>query len=203
MASRTQGTSWYVGHRKSWSILRTHHVAVLTPSHPSLPKYPVACYDTDPDSQSEWTLINKFCGSFWAATLPSTPFNVVVSHPAEEECAYTCVAISAGEHFTHCARSSTFTLSPPCQAWHGNYAPFKYDLERFCAVGSVSYDHLDPSVYTVLTVPSEVSGEAIAGAPAPPEVSNFAWTVCSSSLRQRALSLTCVQTLSFFLRGGW
>ena len=36
-------------------------------------------------------------------------------------------------------------------AWHGNYVPFKYKLERFCAVNSVSYDHLDPSIYTVLT----------------------------------------------------
>ena len=36
-------------------------------------------------------------------------------------------------------------------AWHGNYLPFKYDLNRFCAVNSVTYDHLDPSIYTVLT----------------------------------------------------
>eukprot|EP00550_Attheya_septentrionalis_P011516 CAMPEP_0198303206 /NCGR_PEP_ID=MMETSP1449-20131203/56767_1 /TAXON_ID=420275 /ORGANISM="Attheya septentrionalis, Strain CCMP2084" /LENGTH=538 /DNA_ID=CAMNT_0044005693 /DNA_START=55 /DNA_END=1671 /DNA_ORIENTATION=+ len=43
-------------------------------------------------------------------------------------------------------------------AWHGNYVPFKYDLNKFCAIGSVTYDHLDPSMYTVLTVPSH--GEA-------------------------------------------
>jgi homogentisate 1,2-dioxygenase len=36
-------------------------------------------------------------------------------------------------------------------AWHGNYLPFKYNLHDFCAVNSVSYDHLDPSIYTVLT----------------------------------------------------
>jgi homogentisate 1,2-dioxygenase len=36
-------------------------------------------------------------------------------------------------------------------AWHGNYLPFKYDLRRFCAVNSVTYDHPDPSIYTVLT----------------------------------------------------
>jgi len=36
-------------------------------------------------------------------------------------------------------------------AWHGNYLPYKYDLKKFCAVGSISYDHLDPSIYTVLT----------------------------------------------------
>ena len=36
-------------------------------------------------------------------------------------------------------------------AWHGNYLPYKYDLRKFCAVNSVTYDHPDPSIYTVLT----------------------------------------------------
>lgn len=36
-------------------------------------------------------------------------------------------------------------------AWHGTYAPFKYNLNRFCAINSVTYDHVDPSIYTVLT----------------------------------------------------
>jgi homogentisate 1,2-dioxygenase len=36
-------------------------------------------------------------------------------------------------------------------AWHGNYLPCKYDLRRFCAINSVTYDHLDPSINTVLT----------------------------------------------------
>jgi len=36
-------------------------------------------------------------------------------------------------------------------AWHGNYLPYKYDLRRFCAINSVTYDHPDPSIYTVLT----------------------------------------------------
>ena len=47
-------------------------------------------------------------------------------------------------------------------AWHGNYLPFKYDLTKFCAVNSVTYDHLDPSIYTVLTCPSEHPGTALA-----------------------------------------
>jgi homogentisate 1,2-dioxygenase len=47
-------------------------------------------------------------------------------------------------------------------AWHGNYLPYKYDLKRFCAVGSVSYDHLDPSIYTVLTCPTDQAGTALA-----------------------------------------
>jgi homogentisate 1,2-dioxygenase len=40
-------------------------------------------------------------------------------------------------------------------AWHGNYAPYKYDLRRFNVIGSISYDHPDPSIFLVLQAPSE------------------------------------------------
>jgi homogentisate 1,2-dioxygenase len=45
-------------------------------------------------------------------------------------------------------------------AWHGNFAPYKYDLKRFMTIGTVSFDHPDPSIYTVLTAPSEITGIA-------------------------------------------
>ncbi|MEO7277082.1 MAG: homogentisate 1,2-dioxygenase [Sphingomicrobium sp.] len=45
-------------------------------------------------------------------------------------------------------------------AWHGNYAPYRYDLSRFNTMGSVSFDHPDPSIFTVLTSPSDVPGRA-------------------------------------------
>ncbi|MEJ7849116.1 MAG: homogentisate 1,2-dioxygenase [Pyrinomonadaceae bacterium] len=45
-------------------------------------------------------------------------------------------------------------------AWHGNYAPYKYDLRRFNTIGSISFDHPDPSIFTVLTSPSEQAGVA-------------------------------------------
>ena len=45
-------------------------------------------------------------------------------------------------------------------AWHGNYAPYKYDLNRFNCINTVSFDHPDPSIYTVLTAPSEIPGMA-------------------------------------------
>ncbi len=45
-------------------------------------------------------------------------------------------------------------------AWHGNYAPYKYDLTRFHAVNSVTFDHADPSIFTVLTSPSGTPGTA-------------------------------------------
>ncbi|MFS0757160.1 homogentisate 1,2-dioxygenase [Noviherbaspirillum sp. 1P10PC] len=43
-------------------------------------------------------------------------------------------------------------------AWHGNYAPYKYDLRRFNTIGSISYDHPDPSIFLVLQSPSAVPG---------------------------------------------
>lgn len=45
-------------------------------------------------------------------------------------------------------------------AWHGNNVPYKYDLFRFNTIGTISYDHPDPSIYTVLTAPSAVRGLA-------------------------------------------
>ncbi len=43
-------------------------------------------------------------------------------------------------------------------AWHGNYAPYKYDMGLFNCINSVSFDHPDPSIYTVLTSPSQLPG---------------------------------------------
>jgi homogentisate 1,2-dioxygenase len=45
-------------------------------------------------------------------------------------------------------------------AWHGNYAPYKYDLAKFMVIGTISYDHPDPSIFTVLTSPSDTHGTA-------------------------------------------
>ncbi|WJF90857.1 homogentisate 1,2-dioxygenase [Paraburkholderia bonniea] len=43
-------------------------------------------------------------------------------------------------------------------AWHGNYAPYKYDLRRFNTLGSISFDHPDPSIFLVLQAPSDTPG---------------------------------------------
>lgn len=45
-------------------------------------------------------------------------------------------------------------------AWHGNYAPYKYDLSTFSPVGAIAFDHPDPSIFTVLTSPTEQDGTA-------------------------------------------
>ena len=44
--------------------------------------------------------------------------------------------------------------------WHGNYAPYKYDTANFMVIGTISFDHPDPSIFTVLTSPSELPGLA-------------------------------------------
>ena len=57
--------------------------------------------------------------------------------------------------------STTLDHSPlDVVAWHGNYVPYKYDLARFSPVNTVAFDHPDPSIFTVLTSPSERPGTA-------------------------------------------
>ena len=45
-------------------------------------------------------------------------------------------------------------------AWHGNYAPYKYDTANYMVIGSISHDHPDPSIFTVLTSPTDTPGLA-------------------------------------------
>ena len=45
-------------------------------------------------------------------------------------------------------------------AWHGNLVPYKYDTKHFVVIGSISHDHPDPSIFTVLTSPSDTPGTA-------------------------------------------
>jgi homogentisate 1,2-dioxygenase len=57
--------------------------------------------------------------------------------------------------------ASEFEHSPlDVVAWRGDYAPYKYDLARFMVINTVSFDHPDPSIFTVLTSPSGQSGVA-------------------------------------------
>jgi homogentisate 1,2-dioxygenase len=57
--------------------------------------------------------------------------------------------------------ATTFDHSPlDVVGWHGNYAPYRYDTARFNTIGTVSYDHPDPSIFTVLTSPSDTVGTA-------------------------------------------
>lgn len=57
--------------------------------------------------------------------------------------------------------TATYDHSPlDVVAWHGNHLPYVYDLRRFNVIGTISYDHPDPSIFTVLTSPSDTPGLA-------------------------------------------
>ncbi|MEV7174485.1 homogentisate 1,2-dioxygenase [Streptomyces sp. NPDC093224] len=57
--------------------------------------------------------------------------------------------------------SATYGHSPlDVVAWYGNHVPYVYDLHRFNVLGTISYDHPDPSIFTVLTSPSDTPGLA-------------------------------------------
>jgi homogentisate 1,2-dioxygenase len=66
------------------------------------------------------------------------------------------IAKSGGGLWSYRTPGSPFNVV----AWHGNYAPYKYDLARFNAINTVSFDHCDPSIFTVLTSPSDLVGTA-------------------------------------------
>jgi homogentisate 1,2-dioxygenase len=57
--------------------------------------------------------------------------------------------------------AATYDHSPlDVVAWHGNYAPYKYDTANYMVIGTISYDHPDPSIFTVLTSPTDTNGLA-------------------------------------------
>jgi homogentisate 1,2-dioxygenase len=59
--------------------------------------------------------------------------------------------------------SARQTTSPfDVVAWHGNYHPYKYNLDHFMVINATLFDHADPSIFTVLTAPSNSPGTAIA-----------------------------------------
>ncbi len=62
----------------------------------------------------------------------------------------------AGSLWAAVAAASPFNVV----AWHGNLAPLKYDTANFMVIGSISFDHPDPSIFTVLTSPSDTPGTA-------------------------------------------
>jgi homogentisate 1,2-dioxygenase len=70
------------------------------------------------------------------------------------DCTYQLVAKFAGKLWSAQLNHSPFDVV----AWRGNHAPYKYDLRRFNTIGSVSYDHPDPSIFLVLQSVSNTPG---------------------------------------------
>eukprot|EP00127_Corallochytrium_limacisporum_P004547 Clim_evm17s167 gene=Clim_evmTU17s167 len=76
----------------------------------------------------------------------------------DRECTFTVMHKYQGQLFAAEQGFSPFNVV----AWRGNYTPYKYDLSRFNAMNSVTFDHADPSIFTVLTAPSLEPGTAVA-----------------------------------------
>lgn len=84
-------------------------------------------------------------------------------------------------------------------AWHGNYAPFKYNLENFMTVNTVSFDHCDPSIFTVLTCPSVKPGTAIADFVIfPPR-----WSVAENTFRPPYYHRNCMSEFMGLITGNY
>lgn len=88
----------------------------------------------------------------------SRDFEIPSAYFEDRSCLFTIYQKFIGKLFTTTLDYCPFNVV----AWHGNYVPYKYDLRKFCCINSVSYDHPDPSIYTVLTCPSDEAGTAIA-----------------------------------------
>lgn len=86
----------------------------------------------------------------------SRDFETPVAWYEDVEGEVECVQKYAGRLWATTLDHSPFDVV----AWHGNLAPYRYDLNRFCVIGSISFDHPDPSIYTVLTSPSLRPGTA-------------------------------------------
>jgi len=88
----------------------------------------------------------------------ATDFCSPVAAFEDREVSFTIVNKFGGELFEATQAFSPFNVV----GWIGTYAPFKYDLRKFMCINSVTYDHPDPSIYTVLTCQSEEPGVAVA-----------------------------------------
>jgi len=84
-------------------------------------------------------------------------------------------------------------------AWHGNYHPYRYDLARFNAMNTVTFDHADPSIFTVLTSPSDTPGVANADFVIfPPR-----WSVAEHTFRPPYFHRNVMSELMGLVRGAY
>jgi homogentisate 1,2-dioxygenase len=84
-------------------------------------------------------------------------FKYPVAHYEDRKVEFTVVNKFLGQLFAAKKNHSPFNVV----AWHGNFAPYKYDLDHFCTMNAVSFDHPDPSIYCVLTAQTAVPGVAV------------------------------------------
>lgn len=125
-------------------------------------------YSVDlPDGPSRGYVVEVFGGHFQLPDLGPIGANGLAAPPDfltpmawfedKEYPGYTIIHKFGGSLYSAKQNFSPFNVV----AWHGNYAPYKYDLEKFCPFNTVLFDHGDPSINTVLTVPSDKPGVAV------------------------------------------
>ena len=83
-------------------------------------------------------------------------FQAPVAAFEDEPGSYEIVKKYGGSLWTAAAAATPFNVV----AWHGTLAPLKYNTAHFMTIGSISFDHPDPSIFTVLTSPSDTPGTA-------------------------------------------
>jgi len=88
----------------------------------------------------------------------SQDFEHPVAAYQDREAHFSVIHKFGGQLFSASQDHSCFDVV----AWHGNYAPYRYDLRLFSPINSVYKDHPDPSIFTVLTCPSHEPGVAVA-----------------------------------------
>eukprot|EP00246_Nothoceros_aenigmaticus_P012296 TRINITY_DN3765_c0_g1_i1.p1 TRINITY_DN3765_c0_g1~~TRINITY_DN3765_c0_g1_i1.p1 ORF type:complete len:303 (-),score=43.96 TRINITY_DN3765_c0_g1_i1:126-1034(-) len=120
-----------------------------------------------PDGPSRGYILEVYSGHFQLPELgpiganglanPRDFLTPVAWYEDKPQSGYTVVHKFDSRLFEAKQESSPFNVV----AWHGNYAPYKYDLSKFCPYNTVLFDHSDPSIFTVLTVPSERPGVAV------------------------------------------
>ncbi|KAF9355954.1 hypothetical protein BGX34_010172 [Mortierella sp. NVP85] len=122
-------------------------------------------------------------------------FQTPVAAFADEEKPFRIINKYGGRLFTAKQNHSPFDVV----AWHGNYAPFKYNLALFNTVNSVSFDHMDPSIFTVLTCKSEKPGTAIADFVIfPPR-----WSVQENTFRPPYFHRNCMSEFMGLIHGSY
>ncbi|KAI8816746.1 Homogentisate 1,2-dioxygenase, partial [Fimicolochytrium jonesii] len=108
---------------------------------------------------------------------------------------YTIINKFQGQLFALQQTHSPFDIV----AWHGNYAPYKYDLRKFNTINTVSFDHPDPSIFTVLTCKSSTPGVAIADFVIfPPR-----WMVAEHTFRPPYYHRNCMSEFMGLISGGY
>lgn len=78
-------------------------------------------------------------------------FYAPVAWYEDRECDFTVITKFMGKFFSSKYDRSVFDTV----AWHGNYVPYKYNLKRYNTIGTITYDHPDPSIFTVLSASTD------------------------------------------------